>query len=224
MTTHVKICGITTAGIMRVALDAGADYVGLVFFQKSPRNIGLSEAAILGDMARRRALVVALVVDADDSLLADIVHKVRPDVLQFHGRETPDRCRAVKSLWPAVQIMKAIGVAAASDVLRAADYADAADLILFDAKPPEDAILPGGNGMTFDWSILDRAPQPFMVSGGLTPANVASAIRATGARAVDVSSGVESAPGVKDANLVRQFVAAAKGAPNRRAGLVERAG
>jgi phosphoribosylanthranilate isomerase len=222
MTTHVKICGITTADIMHVALDAGADYVGLVFFPKSPRNVGLSDAGALGEMARDRALIVALTVDADDSLLDDSGRKVRPDILQLHGHETPDRCRAIKSRWPAVQIMKAIGVATPQDVALATSYANAADLILFDAKPPKDSLIPGGNGVTFDWSMLDRAPRPFMLSGGLTPDNVAAAVRATGAHAVDVSSGVESAPGVKAANLVRRFIAAAKAPSNQPSDAVER--
>jgi phosphoribosylanthranilate isomerase len=212
MTTRVKICGIRTADVMQVALDAGADDVGLVFFGKSPRHVGLADAAALAAMARGRARIVALTVDADDALLADIVDGVRPDLLQLHGGETPERCAAIKARF-GVAVMKAIGVGAATDIARAEDYLAAVDLILFDAKPLPGAQLPGGNGVAFDWSMLAgvAARIPYMLSGGLTVETVAAAIRATGARAVDVSSGVESAPGVKDARLIRAFVAAAKG-------------
>ena len=214
MITRVKICGIKTAEIMDATLDAGADDVGLVFFPKSPRNVGLSEAAVLADIARGRARIVALTVDADDELLDQIVRDVKPDLLQLQGHETAARCRALRARF-GVALMKAVGVADAKDVERAFDYVDAVDLILFDAKPPKGAILPGGNGLAIDWSLLvDASPRkPYMLAGGLTPYNVAQAIAATGAPAVDVSSGVESAPGVKDANVIRAFIAAAKRGP-----------
>ena len=213
MTTRVKICGIKTAEIMRAAIDAGADDVGLVFFAKSPRHVSLAEAAALADMARGRVCVVALTVDADDALLGEIVREVRPGLLQLHGAETPERCAAIKARF-GVPIMKAIGVGARADVDRALDYLPSVDLVLFDAKPPKGAVLPGGNGVTFDWSMLAGASAriPYMLSGGLTLDTVAAAVQATGAKAVDVSSGVESASGVKDAGLIRQFIAAAKGA------------
>jgi phosphoribosylanthranilate isomerase len=212
MPTRVKICGIKSADIMRVALDAGADDVGLVFFAKSPRNITLNEAAALAEIARGRARVVALTVDADNALLDAIVTQVKPDLLQLHGAETPAHCREVKFRWK-TPIMKAIGVASADDAKRALAYTPpAADLILFDAKPPKGGMLPGGNGLAFDWSALESVANrvPYMLSGGLTPQNVAAAIDVTGCVAVDVSSGVETAPGVKDPALIRAFIVAAK--------------
>lgn len=213
MTTRVKICGIKTAAILQAALDAGADDVGLVFFAKSPRNVSMSEAAVLADMARGRARIVALTVDASDALLDGIMRHVRPDLLQLHGCETPERCREITARW-AVPVMKAIGVGAVGDANLALDYKGAVDLVLFDAKPPKHALLPGGNGLAFDWAMLAEvgARIPFMLSGGLTPDNVATAIPATGAIAVDVSSGVETAPGIKDAQLLRRFIAQAKSA------------
>ena len=214
MATRVKICGIKSADIMRAALEAGADAVGLVFFGKSPRNVSFAEAVALAEIARGRArIVVVLTVDADDALLDQIVREVRPGLLQLHGRETPERCRGIKARWD-VPVMKAIGVGAVGDAARALDYVPVADRVLLDAKPSIDAALPGGNGLAFDWAMIAdvAAKVPFMLSGGLTPMNVAEAIRVTGACAVDVSSGVESAPGVKDAGLIRAFVAAAKSA------------
>ncbi len=196
---------------MRAALDAGADDVGLVFFDKSPRNVSLAEAAALADIARGRARIVVLSVDADDALLAGIVAQVRPGLLQLQGNEAPGRVGDIKSRW-GVPVMKAIGVASRADAERALDYADAADTILFDAKPPKDASLPGGNGLGFDWAMIAHVADrtPWMLAGGLTSGNVAEAIRVTGATAVDVSSGVETSPGVKDAGLIRAFLAAAK--------------
>ena len=211
MTTRVKICGIKTEAIMRAALDAGADDVGLVFIAKSPRNVSVAEGAPLAEIARGRATIVALMVDADDAVIDAIVRDVRPDLLQLHGSETPERCAAIKARW-ATPIMKAIGVATAADAGRALAYLTAADLILFDAKPSNGAVLPGGNGVVFDWSIIAqlRGRVPAMLSGGLTPSNVAEAIRIAQVTAVDVSSGVEMAPGVKDAVLIRAFIDAAK--------------
>ena len=211
MSVGVKICGIRSAEIMRAAVDAGADFVGLAFFANSPRNVSLAEAAALADIARGRATIVALMVDADDAAIDAIVRAVQPDILQLHGSETPERCAVIKARW-ATPIMKALGVASVADAERSLAYLAAADLILFDAKPPKGAVLPGGNGIAFDWSIIapmtDRVPA--MLSGGLTPANVAEAIRIAQVSAVDVSSGVETEPGVKDAALIRAFVNAAK--------------
>jgi phosphoribosylanthranilate isomerase len=212
MSTRVKICGIRSADIMRAALDAGADDVGLVFFAKSPRNVTLNDAAALAELARGRARVVALTVDADNALLNAIVSQVKPDLLQLQGAETPAHCREVKFRWK-TPIMKAIGVASADDAKRALAYdRPAADLILFDAKAPKDATLPGGNGLAFDWTMLEDVANrvPYMLAGGLTPQNVAAAIDVTGCTAVDVSSGVETAPGVKDVALIRAFIKAAK--------------
>jgi len=215
MTVEVKICGLKTPETMRAALEAGADYVGLVFFPKSPRHVSLEVAAELAEIARGRTGIVALMVDPDDDLVAAVATNVRPDILQLHGAETPERCAAIRTA-SGCRIMKAIKVATAEDATAARAFRGIADLILFDAKPPKDAILPGGNGVSFDWTALDAAKGEvdWMLSGGLTVANVANAIRLTGARRVDVSSGVESAPGVKDAALIGAFIAAAKGAIN----------
>jgi phosphoribosylanthranilate isomerase len=210
MPVKVKICGIKTEAALDAALDA--DYVGLVFFAKSPRNVDLATAARLAKRARGRAQVVALVVDADDRLLDDIADKVAPDMFQLHGRETPERVAEIarRTKRP---VMKAISVASVADALRgAAAYRLAADLVLFDAKPPKGADLPGGNGVAFDWSFIKQAKEQaaYMLSGGLTPENVGEAIRQTGAYNVDVSSGVETSPGVKDAELIRRFLHAVK--------------
>ncbi|MEO1694652.1 MAG: phosphoribosylanthranilate isomerase [Pseudomonadota bacterium] len=210
MGVDVKICGIITPAIMTAALDAGADYVGLVFFPKSPRHVDLTTAAKLAEMASGTADVVALMVDPTDAQVAEIATQIGPDVIQLHGSETPERVAEVRQSSGA-RVMKAIAVASAADAARAHDYAEASDLILFDAKPPTGSDLPGGNGVGFDWSLLDavRGEVDYMLSGGLTPETVADAIAATGCGAVDVSSGVESAPGVKDADLIRAFIAAA---------------
>lgn len=213
MSTRVKICGLKTDASIDAAVSAGADMIGLVFFPKSPRHVDLAQAERLARHAAGRVDLVALTVDADDALLGQIVDAVRPHLLQLHGREAPERAAAVRSRF-GVRVMKALAVATRDDVRRADDYRSACDLILFDAKPPPGADLPGGNGRTFDWSLLSgvAAEADYMLSGGLTPGNVADALRATGAAMVDVSSGVESAPGEKDAQLIRAFVAAAKGA------------
>jgi len=207
----VKICGLRTAESLAVALEAGADMVGFVFFGPSPRNISLSEAAALGRLVQGRAKIVALTVDADDALIDAISRAVAPDILQLHGKEAPERAAAL-SARTGKQIMKAIGVSESADLARAADFTGACDWLLLDAKPPKDATRPGGNGQAFDWAILDGfAPaKPWLLSGGLTPANVAEAVARTGAPGVDVSSGVESAPGVKDAAAIRAFVAAVR--------------
>lgn len=213
MTVEVKICGLSTPDTMRAALDAGADYVGLVFFPKSPRHVSLEVAASLADIARGRAGIVALMVDPDDSLVAAVASSVRPDIVQLHGAETPERCAAIRSA-SGCSIMKVIKVETAEDAVAALAYRDVADLILFDAKAPKGAPLPGGNGVPFDWTALDavRSRVDWMLSGGLTPENVANAIRLTGAGRVDVSSGIERAPGIKDPALIRAFITAAKGA------------
>ena len=194
---------------MAAALAAGADDIGLVLFPPSPRSVSVDEAEALADLARGRASIVALTVDADDALLAVIAAKVRPDILQLHGNESPERVAEIRRRH-GIAVMKAIKVATSADASQALDYAGVADLILFDARPPKGADRPGGHGQTFDWHALDDVKDrvAYMLSGGLTSANVAEAIRITGATAVDVSSGVESAPGVKDPGLIRGFVAA----------------
>lgn len=211
MRPDVKICGLKSEAALAAALEAGADYVGLVFFGPSPRNVDIATARALASQARDRAKVVALLVDPHDGLVLEVMAQVAPDIIQLHGSETPERVAAIQALANR-PVMKAIKVESAADAATALDYAGAADIILFDAKAPKDAVLPGGNGVAFDWRALagvsDRVA--FMLSGGLTADNVAEAVRLTGARAVDVSSGVETAPGVKDAELIRRFVAAAK--------------
>jgi phosphoribosylanthranilate isomerase len=208
---RVKICGLSEPITMNAALNAGADMVGLVFFAKSPRNVNVEQAAALAKMAKDKTAVVALVVDADDKLLELITKRVRPDYFQAHGNETPNRVSEIAKL-TGVKVIKAIAVREAADVAKAESYRSKADLVLFDAKAPDtlkDA-LPGGNGISFDWTLLKDIKGQFMLSGGLSPENVAEAIAVTGAPIVDVSSGVETAPGIKDASLIRKFIEQAK--------------
>ena len=208
---QVKICGLSEPVTLKAALDAGADMVGLVFFAKSPRNVNIEQAAALAKMAKGKTAVVALVVDADDKLLELITKRVRPDYFQAHGNETPARVSEIAKLTGG-KVIKAIAVREASDVAKAQNYRSKADLVLFDAKAPEtlkDA-LPGGNGISFDWTLLKGIEDRFMLSGGLSPENVAEAIAMTGAPIVDVSSGVESAPGIKDVLLIAKFIEQAK--------------
>jgi phosphoribosylanthranilate isomerase len=211
MTPLIKICGLSTPATLDAALDSGADMVGFVFFPKSPRHIDLATARALGRQARGRARIVALSVDADDDALKRIVDLASPDLLQLHGRESPDRVRAIAELF-ARPTIKAIGVAARADFAAAEPYGGVADFLLIDAKPPKDAALPGGNGRPFNWGLTRdiQFRRPWLLSGGLDPETVEAAIAASGAHGVDVSSGVESAPGVKDQIKIRAFVAAAR--------------
>jgi phosphoribosylanthranilate isomerase len=207
MIPTVKICGLSTPPTLDAALDAGADMVGFVFFEKSPRFVGLELARALGERARGNAGIVALSVDPSDNMLAAIVRALAPDFLQLHGSESPERVAEISRQF-SIPVIKAIGVARADDLVRANTYAGAADWLLIDAKPPKDAILPGGNGASFDWNLArDFAPgRPWLLSGGLDAGNVAEAIALSGARGVDVSSGVESAPGVKDVAKIAAFI------------------
>jgi phosphoribosylanthranilate isomerase len=211
MAVAVKICGLKTQAAVDAALDAGADMLGFVFFAKSPRHLDPDDAARLAAVARGRAQVVALTVDADDAALEAIVAALAPDMIQLHGRESPQRCAAIRSRFGPT--MKALGVAQAQDLSPVPAYAAVCDRLLIDAKPPPGAALPGGNGVPFDWRLVAGFSPgvPWLLSGGLTPENVAEALRLTGAPGVDVSSGVESAPGVKDAGKIAAFVAAARG-------------
>ena len=211
MTPVVKICGLSTAATLDAALEAGADMVGFVFFAKSPRHIDWATARALGRRVEGRAKVAALSVDADDETLERIVDALSPDLMQLHGGETPARVKRIGELC-ARPTMKAIGVATGADLAAAEAYEGVADTLLIDAKPPKDAALPGGNGRPFDWSLTRgfHFPGPWLLSGGLDPETVAAAITLSGARGVDVSSGVESAPGVKDPAKIRAFVAAAR--------------
>ena len=211
MSVKVKVCGVRTPAILDTASEAGADFVGLVFFANSPRHVSLEEARGLAQAARGRIGTVAVLVDPDDALIERVVETVGPDLLQLHGSETPERVASIKAR-AAVPVMEAIPVAEASDVADAEAYAGIADYVLFDAKASPGATLPGGNGVPFDWRALTAFRQPFALSGGLNAANVSEAVSLTGASLVDVSSGVETAPGVKDADLVRTFIQAARSA------------
>ena len=211
MSLLVKICGLSTRETLDVALAAGADMVGFVFFPPSPRHLGLGAARELGKQAKGRAVKVALTVDADDATLENIIETLRPDILQLHGKETTVRLRDIKSKF-GLPVMKAVPVETVADLAPLAGYAGVADRILFDAHPPRDATRPGGLGAVFDWHVLEKLDLelPFMVSGGLNATNVAEAIRVTRAGGVDVSSGVERSPGVKDPELIRTFIRAAR--------------
>ncbi len=205
--TRVKICGLTTAGAVGAALEGGADFLGFVIFAPSPRHVDPSRAATLAGPARGRAQVVAVTVDADDALIADIMATLKPDLIQLHGQEAPTRAETLRQTY-GVGIIRALPVRGEEDLALADDWEPFVDHLMFDAKPPEGSDRPGGYGLSFDWTLLaDRAwRQPWFLAGGLTPDNVTEAIQISGAPMVDVSSGVESAPGVKDAALISAFL------------------
>ena len=213
MSLIVKICGLSTPETLDVALDAGADMVGFVFFLASPRHVSLETARALGQRAKGRALRVALMVDADDATIANIVEALRPELLQLHGQESVARVRDIKQAF-GLPVMKAVPIATSADLATLPGYAAVADRILFDARAPKEASRPGGLGARFDWKLLSGVDPkiPFMVSGGLDAANVAEAVRVTRAGGVDVSSGVERAPGLKDPDMIRDFIRAARAA------------
>ena len=215
MITKVKICGLKTRPALDAALAGGADFVGFVFYPPSPRSVAPTIARDLIQAARNRARTVALLVDPDDAMLDRLTGEIGPDLIQLHGHETPERTAKIAKRC-ARPVLKAVAVQTAGEVKAALAYKDIAELILFDAKAPASLAdaLPGGNGLAFDWLLLDGVSGrlDFMLSGGLTPANVALAIRLTRPFAVDVSSGVETAPGEKSPELIRQFLAAAKSA------------
>ena len=208
---RVKICGLRTPADVAAVARAGAAYAGFVFFAKSPRNLTLPEARLAALSAPVGLARVALTVDADDTTLDAIVEAVPLDILQLHGGESPGRVDQVRSRY-GLPVMKALGVADEDDLPAILEYSAVADQLLIDAKPPRGAVLPGGNGLAFDWRLLAgrRWLRPWMLAGGLTAENLAEAVRLTGARQVDVSSGVESAPGVKDPERIAAFVAAAR--------------
>jgi len=208
---RVKICGLRTAKDVMACAAAGAAYVGFVFFPKSPRHLSLDAAHALAVDVPTGIAKVALVVDATDAALDALVAQVPLDMLQLHGHETPDRVAQVRERF-GLPVMKAVGVADESDLPALADYTRVADQLLVDAKPPKGAELPGGNGLAFDWRLIAgrRWGVPWMLAGGLTPDTVGEAIRLTGASQVDVSSGVEAAPGVKSAERISTFVKAAQ--------------
>jgi phosphoribosylanthranilate isomerase len=205
----VKICGINDPAAMRAAAAAGAELAGFVFFPPSPRAVTPAQAAALAQPGPAR---VGLFVDPTDAEIADVLAALPLDIVQLHGEETPARCAAVKARF-GLPVMKALGIATRADLAQLAAYAPAVDRFLLDAKAPPGAPLPGGNAAPFDWSVLagTAVPRPWLLAGGLTPGNVAEAIRVAGAPGVDVSSGVERARGVKDPALIARFVAAARG-------------
>ena len=211
MSLLVKICGLSTRETLEVALDSGADMVGVVFFPPSPRHLSLEKARELGRAAKDRATKVALTVDADDATLGNIVEALQPDILQLHGQETVARLRDIKQTF-GLPVMKVLAVERAADLAPLPGFAAVAGRILFDARAPKGATRPGGLGAVFDWHLLENLDLklPFMVSGGLHAGSVAEAVRVTRAGGVDVSSGVERAPGVKDVEMIRDFIRAAR--------------
>lgn len=218
MIPDVKICGLTTREAVDAAIAAGAAYVGFVFYPPSPRALSPDEAEPLAEAARGWSRIVALTVDADDALIAEIERLVLPDIYQLHGSETPDRVREIGRMTGKL-VMKALKIADASDLEAIEDYDGVADLLLFDArpKPGEGLGLPGGNGVSFDWSLVAdlELETPFMLSGGLDAGNIAEALAETDATIVDVSSGVERSPGIKDPERIHAFVGAVKSAATR---------
>jgi phosphoribosylanthranilate isomerase len=215
MSLLVKICGLSTRETLDVALEAGADMVGFVFFPPSPRHLLLGAARELGRQAKGRATKVALTVDADDATFENIIETLQPDILQLHGHETTARLRDIKQKF-GLPLMKVLAVETAADLALLPGYAGVADRILFDARAPKHATRPGGLGAVFDWRVLEQLDLklPFMVSGGLTAGNVAEAVRVTRAGGVDVSSGVERSPGIKDPEMIRAFIRAARASEN----------
>jgi len=206
---RVKICGLRTLADVQAVVDAGAAYFGLNFFPKSPRYVTLDQARLLALASPPGLAKVALTVDADDATLDAIVEAMPLDMLQLHGHETPDRVAQVRLRY-GLPVMKVVGVADEGDLANLFDHSTIADQLMIDAKPPKGAVLPGGNGVTFDWRLIAgrRWLRPWMLAGGLTAQNVAEAVRLTGARQIDLASGVESAPGVKDAGMIKAFFAA----------------
>jgi phosphoribosylanthranilate isomerase len=206
-----KICGLSTPEAVSRALEGGAAYIGFIFFPKSPRNISAEVAARLANPARGKAKVVAVTVDASDADLDTIVQTLKPDLIQLHGRETPNRAAEIRAR-TGVGVVRAIPVSSASDIDAAAVFDGAADHLMFDAKAPAEAELPGGNGAAFDWTLLNgrRFSRPWFLAGGLDPWNVEDAVRASGAPLVDVSSGVERGPGLKDPDLISAFLNAVR--------------
>ncbi|CUI71185.1 phosphoribosylanthranilate isomerase [Cognatishimia activa] len=214
MKTRVKICGLKEAEHIKVAAEAGAAYVGFNFFAKSPRFVSFDQARELALQTPIGVAKVGLVVNVENAFLDDLLAKVPLDMIQLHGHETPERVAEVREIY-GLPVIKAFGIASIEDTKNIDVYGAVADQLLVDAKPPKDAKMLGGNGITFDWTLVKRKfwPKPWMLAGGLTVENVASAIQMTGAKQVDLSSGVESAPGVKDPDLIRAFIKAAMQEP-----------
>lgn len=219
MTLLIKICGLSTEATIDAAVGAGADMIGLVIHPASPRNVTIERAVELRRHAGDRAEIVTLTVDSGDSELDEIVRTIEPDRLQLHGRESPEQVSVIRKRY-GLPVLKAIPVRDAADIDDAARFRGVADMILFDAKAPPGAPLPGGNGIAFDWRLLKDVAAPFMLSGGLNPGNVGEALRVTRAGAIDVSSGVETAPGRKDPDLIQAFVAEARAISTEPAGAI----
>ncbi len=211
MTVLVKICGINSVEAADAAVRAGADFGGLVFHPKSPRHLALDAARALAGRMRGRIHLVALVADADDATIAAVLHAIQPTYLQLHGSETPRRTGEIRARF-GLPVIKAVAVAEPADFAQVAEYEIAADILLFDAKAPDGEARPGGHGAPFDWQLLRGRSffRPWLLAGGLSPSNVARAIASADAPGVDVSSGVETAPGVKSAALIAEFVSAAR--------------
>jgi phosphoribosylanthranilate isomerase len=209
MPTEVKICGLSGEEGVDAALEAGADLLGFMFFPPSPRNVSLERATALAARARGKAKIVAVTVDGDDALFRSIAETLKPDLLQLHGKESPERVNAIRAM-TGVAVMKVVGVASRDDLKLIQSYQ--ADRFLLDAKPPRDATRPGGHGVAFDWAVLEKfsSPKPWLLSGGLYLENVADALAATRAPGVDLSSGVESAPGKKDPARIHAFIRAVR--------------
>lgn len=216
MDISVKICGLKTDRALEAALSGGAAYVGFIFFPKSPRHITLEDASRLCALARGRAQSVAVSVNADDSMLESIVTKVQPDILQLHGSESPERLAAIKRRF-GLPVIKALAIRDRADLALVDPYRGIADRFLFDAKPPVGSDLPGGNGVSFDWTVLSGLDSDidYMLSGGLNAGNIATALNQTKANSIDVSSGVESATGSKDISLIAEFFEAVAAARQR---------
>ena len=211
MPVQVKICGINSAAAADAVLRAGADFGGLVFFAKSPRHLGLEQGAMLAERMRGRLRLAALVVDESDAQMTAIAQQVKPDFFQLHGKETPERVGQIRSRF-GIPIIKALAISEPGDLAKVAAYDDVAEILMFDAAPAANASRPGGHGAAFDWQLLNGRSfaRPWFLAGGLTPENVARAIAVSGAKMVDVSSGVESAPGIKSPTRIADFAAAAK--------------
>jgi phosphoribosylanthranilate isomerase len=209
MTISIKICGLTDELSVKAVADAKADYAGFVYFPASPRHITLEKAAKLKALLPSAIKSVSVLVDPDNALLSQVFSMLKPDYIQLHGKEAPARLLEIRTAFPAAKIIKALRIRTSDDVAQASSFKDSADMLLFDAKAPElPGMLPGGNGLSFDWALLKNRefPLPWMLSGGLNGENVAEAMRGSGARMLDISSGVESAPGVKDPALIKAFI------------------
>jgi phosphoribosylanthranilate isomerase len=213
MPFDIKICGLSTPETVAAALDAGASHVGFIFFAKSPRHVEPAEAGRLRQVAQGRAQAVAVTVDADDAALDAIFSEMAPDILQLHGHESPERMAEVKARYK-LPVMKALSISTAADLEKIGPYIGVADRFLFDAKPPKGSELPGGNGVSFDWTLLAGLDPSidYMLSGGLNAANIGEALRLANPPGIDISSGVESAPGVKDVALIAEFFEAVRAA------------